>query len=233
MGWNTGSPAISALPTREAAPPMRIQLVLADDHPIVLEGLSGLLALEPDMYVQARCRTGEEALRSVDAHRPDVLLLDIALPDMDGIEVLRRILARDLPTRVVLLTAAISDEQVLESIRLGVQGVLLKELASEYIVRCIRKVHGGGRWVETRSLGKALDRLVNQDNARQQIAAHLSVREREVMDLVITGLCNKEIATRLFISEGTVKIHLHHIFEKLNVRTRLQLAAYARDKRLV
>jgi two-component system, NarL family, nitrate/nitrite response regulator NarL len=212
---------------------MTIGVVLADDHPIVLDGLAGLLALEPDINVLASCLNGEQALRAVIECRPDVLLLDLGLPDMDGIEVLRRLRESESPTRVVLLAAVITDEQAEEALQLRVDGMLLKELPPQLITSCIRKVHRGGRWLEVSSVCKVLDRVTASRTARDAVGDKVSVRELEVLRLVVSGLSNKQIAGRLFLSEGTVKCHLHHIYEKLQVGTRLKLAAYARDNHLI
>lgn len=212
---------------------MTIHLVLADDHPIVLDGLASLFALEPDFTVQASCTSGAQALHAVMEHRPDVLLLDICLPDLSGIEVLRRMRERELDARVVLLAAVISDEQAVEALQLRAEGILLKELPPRLIVSCVRKVYGGGRWLETTSSCRAFERVAIDRNAREAAPEKISAREREIMRLVVTGLSNKQIASQLFLSEGTVKCHLHHIYEKLEVSTRLQLAAHVRDKKLI
>jgi two-component system, NarL family, nitrate/nitrite response regulator NarL len=212
---------------------MSIRVALADDHPIVLDGLERLIALEPDIELTARCASGEEALRAVRARHPDVIVMDLVMPDMDGLQVLQQIRTEGLPTRVVLLAAIINEEQVLESVRLGVAGIVLKEMASQFVAKCIRKVHAGGQWIETHSIARAMERLLEREAGTRELARRLSAREQEVIRLVVSGLRNKEIAERLFLSEGTVKIHLHKIYEKLKVGSRLELAAYARDRGLV
>ncbi len=210
-----------------------IRLVLADDHPIVLDGLEGLFRLQPDFQVVARCKDGGEALGAVREHRPDVLLLDIRMPGMDGLGVLRALKKEKLPTRVVLLTVGLDEEDVLEAIRLGVKGVVLKEMAPELLVQCIRKVHAGGEWLEKRSVSRALDKLLRREASAREIAGLLTPREIEIVRMVAGGLRNKEIAEKLSISEGTVKMHLHNVYEKARVDGRLALTLYAQDKGLV
>jgi DNA-binding NarL/FixJ family response regulator len=212
---------------------MAIRLILADDHPIFLSGLEELLRREPDFDVVASCLEGEEALRAVRQHNPDVLILDLRMPERDGLGVLREMQKEKLSTRVVVLTAALDEEEVLEAIRLGVWGVVLKEMAPRLLVQCIRKVHAGEQWMEKRSVRLALERLLKRESGTREIAAVLTPREIDIVHMVAEGLTNKEIADRLYISGGTVKVHLHNIYEKLNVKSRLQLARYARDKGLV
>ena len=212
---------------------MPIGLVLADDHPIVLDGLEHLFRLEQDFKVLARCRDSEETLQAVRKHRPDVLILDIRMPGMGGLEVLRQVKKERLPTRVVLLTAALDDDDALEAIRLRVSGVVLKEMAPRLLVQCIRKVHAGGQWLEKRSFGRVMETMLRRESGARQMAEVLTPREIEIVRLVASGLRNKVIAGKLHISEGTIKVHLHHIYEKLQVDGRLELTLYAKDNGLV
>ena len=212
---------------------MAISLVLADDHPILLQGLENLFRLEKDIQVLALCGDGEEALRAVREHRPDLLILDIRMPRMDGLAVLRAMKKEKLRTRAVLLTAALDEDDVLEAIRLGVRGVVLKEMAPQLIVQCIRKVHTGGEWLERSSVGRALEKMLRLEAGAQQIARLLTPREIEMVRLVASGLRNKEITGKLCISAGTVKLHLHNVYDKLQVDGRLALTLYAQDKGLV
>lgn len=211
---------------------MPITLVLADDHPLVLDGIEAVLESQPDMKVLARCADGEEALAAVRAHRPDVLVLDLRMPRMDGLTVLRQLNEREGHTKVVVLTAALSSEDVIEAVRLGVRGVVLKEMAPKMLVSCIRKVYEGGRWLEHASAGRALDQLIRRDAGERELARILTTRELDVVRCVAQGLRNKEIATRLGVNEGTVKIHLHNVYLKLGVDGRLALSVLLRDKGL-
>jgi DNA-binding NarL/FixJ family response regulator len=212
---------------------MPIHLVLADDHPIVLDGLETLFRLEPDFQVVARCVNGEEALAAVHRHRPDVLILDVRMPRKDGLTVVRELLREKSPTRVVLLAAVLEEEEVLEALRLGVRGMVLKELAPQMVVRCVRKVHAGEQWLEKHATSRALDTLLRREAGGREAATMLTPREIEMVGMVARGLRNKEMSERLAISEGTVKIHLHHIYRKLQVENRVDLILYAQSKRLV
>jgi DNA-binding NarL/FixJ family response regulator len=207
---------------------MTITLVIADDHPVVLEGIARLLEQEEDLNVVARCNDGSAALQAVREHRPDILVLDLNMPRVGGMEVLRQADKEGLGLRVVLLTAGIEEEELLEAVRLGVRGIMLKDMAPESLSRCIRTVHGGGQWLERQLTGWTMDRLLAREAARQQAAKVLTRRESELVRLVSQGLRNKEIGAQLGITEGTVKIHLHRIFDKLGVGRRVELTNYAR-----
>lgn len=138
-----------------------------------------------------------------------------------------------LPTRVVVFTTAIDEDQALEAIRLGVRGVVLKEMAPRHLVQCVRKVHAGEQWLEKRSIGRVLDKLLQREAGARETAGVLTPREIEIVRMVARGLRNKEIGVGLAISEGTVKTHLHNIYEKLHVDGRVALTLYAQQKGLV
>jgi DNA-binding NarL/FixJ family response regulator len=207
-----------------------IRLLLADDHPIVLDGLEQLFRFEEDCTVVGRCRDGAETLRRLQELRPDVLVLDVRMPRGDGLEVLRAIAEGDVPTRVVLLTAAIDDDELLTAIRAGAQGVVLKEAAPERLVEAVRRVAAGGTWIEAGLIGRALGRAATESAGAED--KPLTPREREIVLGVARGLRNREIAEQLHITEGTVKIHLHHIYEKLRVKGRVELVLMAQERRL-
>lgn len=212
---------------------MPIRLVLADDHPLVLDGLTRLFATEPDFEVAALCTDGEQAIKALHEHRPDILVLDLRMPRMSGLAVLRQILAEKLSIRVVLLTAAVDEEEVLEAIRLGVRGMVLKEMAPQLLIQCLRKVHAGGEWLERGAVTRALDKLLHREAGLQEITSLLTLREIELVKLVAEGLSNRGIGEELHITEGTVKVHLHRIYDKLNVRSRVGLTLLAQEKGLV
>ena len=212
---------------------MSIRLVLADDHPLILDGLENLLRTEKEFEVLARCIDGIETLQAVREHRPDVLILDIRMPRKSGLDVAREIQREKLPTRVVLLTAELDEREFLEAIRLGVKGIVLKEMASQMLLRCIRKVHAGEQWMELRSAKQALEKMLRREAGAREVAAILTAQEMTIVRLIAGGLRNKEIADKLHVSEGTVKTHLHNIYEKLRVDSRLALLRYAQEKGLV
>ena len=206
-----------------------ITLVLADGHPVTLDGLEQLFKGD-GFTVLARCTDGEEAVRAVRKHHPDILVLDLRLSRKDGLSVVRELKRENLSTRIVLLSSAPEEDHVSEAIRLGVRGVVLKEMPSHLLVQCIRKVHAGEQWVEKRSVGRLLEKLLRREVASRQLALDLTSRELEIVRLVAAGLRNKEIALRLFVQEGTVKIHLHNIYRKLNLTSRMSLILYAQKK---
>jgi DNA-binding NarL/FixJ family response regulator len=212
---------------------MPIRLVLADDHPLILNGLENLFRPEKDLEVVARCTDGIETLKAVRKHRPDILVLDIRMPGKDGLEVAREMWKEKLPTRIVLLTAVLDERELLEAIKLGVQGIVLKEMAPSMLLSCIRKVHAGEQWIELRSAAQALEKMLRREAGTREIAAKLTPQELTIVRMVAGGLRNKEIADKIHISEGTVKVHLHNIYEKLHVNSRLALLRYAQEKGLV
>jgi len=214
----------------DAAP---ITVLLADDHPLVLDGLETLFRHEKDLEVVGRCRNGEDTLAALRSLKPDVVLLDIRMPGTDGIGVLQQMKREGLATRAILLTANLREDQLLEATRLGARGVLLKEMAPRLVLDCVRKVHAGGSWLEQRSATSALARLARREESQREAAEVLTPRELEIVRMIVAGLRNREIGERLFIAEGTVKVHLHHIYEKLELDGRLDLILYAHDKGLV
>jgi DNA-binding NarL/FixJ family response regulator len=211
---------------------MSIRLVIADDHPLILAGLEALLRLEPDMEIVTRCQDGDEALHAVHRHRPDVLILNLHMPHKDGLAVLQELHAKQLPTRVVLLAAELSDTEALRALRLGVQGIVLKEMDPRLLVQCVRKVHAGGQWLERQATSRTLDTLFKREAGTRTLAGVLTPREMAIFELVAQGLEIDAIAAQLSISKWTVKTHLHHIYAKLHLDGRLALLRYAQDKGL-
>lgn len=207
---------------------MPIQLVLADAQPLFLAGMQAVLAADPHFTVSATCGTGAEALAAVLQHRPDVLVTDLNLAGLDGLSVIAQLQQRALPTRAVVLAGALSADEALRVMRLGVAGVVLKDMAPDLLKRCIRKVHSGGKWMETQSVGRALEKMLARESATESAARLLSPRELGLVRMVAEGLRNKQIAEALAITEGTVKVHLHALYRKLNVSGRGALTAYAR-----
>jgi DNA-binding NarL/FixJ family response regulator len=210
-----------------------IRVVLADDHPIVLNGLDQLFSLEPDIEVMARCTNGHDAVAAVRRERPDVLVADLRMPGLGGLEILRAVQSEALSTRVVLLTARIDEDEVIEAVLAGVGGIVLKEGPPGQIVGCVRKVAAGEQWLEESVSRRALDAVLRRQAGATRAAGVLTPREIDIARMVARGLRNREIAEALFITEGTVKVHLHTIFEKLAISSRMQLGAYAREQMLI
>lgn len=206
-----------------------IDIVIADDHPVVMAGLAALLAGERSgCRIVARCADAESALAAIREHGPAVALVKLELAG--SFDLLRRMRQADLACAVVLFGAKIEERQALDAIRLGARGLLLKTLPGELIEECVRKVARGERWIEKESAAGVMDRLATAGSPNG--AAELTPRETQLAKLAAAGLRNREIASRVGISVGTVKIHLHNIYRKLDVRGRVQLAHRARERGL-
>ena len=209
---------------------MPIRLTLADDHPVVLQGLQRLFETQHDFNVVACCSGGDGALESVRHARPDVLVLDLRMPGRSGLDVLRAMAAEKLPCRTVLLTAAITDNDLVEAVRLGVNGIIMKESPPDALVECVRRVARGEQSIERDTLAKAFGRVLQGEAATREVGDTLTPREIELVKMVAQGLRNRVIAERLAISEGTVKIHLHNIYDKLGIDGRLALMLWAQEQ---
>jgi DNA-binding NarL/FixJ family response regulator len=207
-----------------------IDLVVADDHPIVLAGLENLFRRARDIRVVASCSDGVAALQAVQAYRPDVLVVDLRMPRLDGLGVLRRLQEQKLQTRAILLAVSLESAEIAEAMRLGVRGVLLKEMAPQLIVKCVRDVHAGKKVIEPQLSAHASPTPPETD-AAARLAQLLTPREMEVVAAVAQGLRNKEIADRLGITESTVKIHLHSVYDKLQLDGRTALILHLRSAR--
>ena len=216
--------------------PDTVRILLADDHPILRDGLRRLLEAESDLRVIGEAGDGIEAVKAVRRLKPDLLLLDLNMPRQTGLEALREIGALS-STRTVVLAAAIEKAQVAQAVQLGARGVVLKESATELLLRCIRAVMGGRYWVGhevVSSLVEALrDLLPSSDDGNQQNHFGITRREMEVISAIVSGYTNKDIALKFSLSEQTVKHHLTNIFDKLGVSNRLELALFAVNHQLV
>ena len=210
-----------------------MRLVLADDHRLVLEPLALLLGREEDLEVVATCVDGREALAAVRRHHPDILVVDLRMPQLDGLGVMRELAAAGDRTQVVVLTAGADERELVEAIRLGARGVVLKEMPSRLLLQCLRKVHAGEQWLEMRSVGAALESLMHRERGTAEMRGLLTPRELSILRLLATGLRNLEIGEQLHIGEGTVKTHLHNMYRKLGVDGRMTLTRVAREKGLV
>jgi DNA-binding NarL/FixJ family response regulator len=210
-----------------------IRLVLADDHAIVLNGLKRMFESQEGFEVVACCADAGQALAAIRRGPCDVLVLDLRMPGQTGLDVLRTIQSEHLSCRTVLLTAAISNEDVVEAVRLGAQGMVLKESSPESLVECVRRVHQGEQWIDRETMSRAFDHVVRRESAERETAKLLTPREIEIVRMIAQGLRNRAIADRLSITEGTVKIHLHNVYEKLKIDGRLELMLYAQAKGLI
>jgi two-component system, NarL family, nitrate/nitrite response regulator NarL len=210
-----------------------IRIVIADDHPIFRDGLRRLLEAEPDLRVVGEACDGNEAVKLARQLRPDILLLDLAMPRQPGLEALREMNSGtgSNSVRVILLTAAAEKKQIVEALQLGARGVVLKDSATQLLLKSIHTVMSGEYWVGRESVSNLVQYLrtlvqSSGEEARQKKFG-LTPRELEIVSAVVAGYSNKEIAEYFKISEDTVKHHLSNIFDKLGVSTRLELALFA------
>jgi len=208
--------------------------LIADDHAIFRDGLRKLLDSEEDITIVGEARDGAECITKLGELKPDILLLDLRMPDKNGLAVLEEVNFNTLATRVIVLTAAEDDRDVVQAMRLGARGVVLKESAIDLLVKSIHRVHAGEICLDSHMTAEVINAFsASSKSGMRSEKSLLSDREIEVVQLVVQGCQNKEIGKRLFISEQTVKNHLHNIFDKLGVSDRLELALYAIHHRLI
>lgn len=204
------------------------RILIADDHPFILSGLEAVLR-DTQYRIVATAVDGRAALEAVPAARPDIMILDVQMPELGGVDVLRTLRSRGDDRAVVLLTASLSDDRLLEALKLGVRGIVLKEGAQQLLIRCLDEIRNGGRWIDHGLLQRAVDLQMTGSAAPKAGLAALTVRERAIAALIAKGRRNREIADELRITEGTVKVYLHGIYEKLNLTNRTELAVLVRE----
>ena len=213
-----------------------IRLLLVDDQALFREGLRTLLSLHEDLQVVGEAGNGLEALAAADALRPDVVLMDLRMPVLDGVAATRRLLAAHPASRVIVVTTFDDDERVLDGLRAGAVGYLLKDVSSDKLVEAIRAAARGESFLQPSIAAKVLaefNRLERSAAPPPPLAEPLSERELEILRLLAAGDSNKEIAAALFIAEGTVKNHVTNILGKLDARDRTQAALRARELGLI
>lgn len=202
----------------------RIRILIADDHTVVREGLVSLVKRKSDMVIVAEARNGREAVDLWKEHRPDVTLLDLRMPEMDGVSAIKEIRELDGNAHIVVLTTYDGDEDIYRAIKAGAKAYLLKDTARDALVDCVRKVHAGETYLPAPLAAKLAERVSGEA---------LSAREIEVLRRLAAGKSNKEIGAELFISEGTVKTHVKSIFSKLDVVSRTEAVATATRRGLI
>jgi DNA-binding NarL/FixJ family response regulator len=212
-----------------------IRVLIADDQELIRDGLASILDKQEDITVVATAADGIEAIQQARAHRPDVTLMDIRMPGIDGLEATRQLLTdRPAPTRVVVLTTFDQDDLIVQALRTGASGFLLKDLPRQQLVEAIRAVHAGDLRLAPSITRRLVDRHTQRAPRPEQLNAleRLSTREIQVLRLLATGKTNSEIATELFLSESTVKTHVGRILGKVGARDRVQLVIFAYDTAL-
>jgi DNA-binding NarL/FixJ family response regulator len=213
---------------------MKIKLLIADDHAIFRDGLRKLLDSEEEITIVGEARNGAECIKMLGKLQPDILLLDLRMPDKNGLAVLEEVNFDTLRTRVIVLTAAEDDRDSVRAMRLGARGVVLKESAISLLVESIHRVHAGEIWLDSHTTAEVITAFSSTSKSGAcSEKPLLSDREMEVVRLVAKGFPNKEIGEELSISSQTVKNHLHNIFDKIGVSDRLELALYAIHHHLI
>ncbi|MBM3129782.1 MAG: response regulator transcription factor [Chloroflexi bacterium] len=205
-----------------------IRLVVVDDHPVVRHGLVSMLGYEKDLQVVGEAANGQDAVRVILEQKPDVTLLDLRLPGFSGIEVMKQVRAESPHTRFLVLTTYDTDEYIIPALSAGAQGYLLKDTSPDELVRAIHSIAQGGAALEPGVAARFLENVAGQKNTED-----LSERELEVLRFLVSGASNKAIAAQLNLSENTIKSHLSHIFDKLNVQSRAEAVAVALQRGLV
>ena len=212
---------------------MTIKLVVADSHPLFLLGLAQLLRSEPGFKLLATCATAEETINAVWKERPDILIVAINLPDRNGLELIKELKNSSLEIKVVILAAAIDENQTIHALCYGVKGVVLKDIPSHLLLQCLQKVAAGGMWMEKESMVHAFEKMSPREAGMRRLATILTARETEVMRCAASGLSNQQIAEQLIVREGTVKVHVHNIYRKLGFTNRVDLTLYAQKRCLL
>jgi len=197
-------------------------VVIADRHPVVLQGLTNVLTAESSFKVVACCSDGTDCIEAIRSLVPDIAILDISLPGLTGLEILTIANSESLPTRMVFFTASVEDRELIVSAAAGAYGVILKDVAPEILVQSLREIADGQRLLPLPTVPREQGNVANTEN----VLTVLTERERQIMRLVSGGLSNKEIGRRLNITDGTIKQHLHHIYQKLEISNRTVLAAF-------
>lgn len=206
-----------------------IKILIVDDHPIVREGLVSIVDAEDDLAVIGQAANGGEAVEFALEHRPDVVLMDLRMPVMDGVEAIRRLRGASPASRVVVLTTYDTDELVYDAISAGARGYLLKDVTSSDLTEAIRTVHRGGSLLQPVVVERLLDRLGPDDLEQNAPIEDLTPRELEVLQRMSTGARNREIAEELVIAERTVKVHVANVIAKLGATNRTEAVVTALD----
>ena len=210
-----------------------IRVLLVDDHAVVREGLRNFLALQDGLEIVGEASDGNEAIEQAERLEPDVILMDLVMPGLDGIGAMRQLRARSPSSRVIVLTSFLEDERVLPAIQAGAAGYLLKNVEPAELARAIRAAHAGEAIIDPTTAARLVHAIADEARPRIEEPERLTRRERDVLELIARGRSNKRIALELGISEKTVKTHVGHLLAKLGVTDRTQAALMAVEEGLV
>lgn len=210
-----------------------IKILIADDHPVVREGLIAMIRREPDFMVVGEATNGLEAVNKAKELKPDVILMDLRMPEMDGVEAIRQVSVAEPNTKFIILTTYSDDEYIFRGIEVGARAYLLKDAPREDLFKAIRAVHRGESLIQPVVASKVLDRFAELSRRAQAPTDALSEREIEVLRLMAKGDANKEIAAQLHITDSTVKTHISNIFQKLNAKDRTEAVMQAVKKGII
>lgn len=211
-----------------------IKVILADDHPLILEGLRKIIDLEADIEVVGVAYNGLEAVEMVEKHSPHVILLDINMPEFDGVKACNEIMKKNPQTKVIALTVCDEEDKIMQVLQAGAKGYFLKDVEPEKLIDAVRNVVKGQSFIHPRVADKILNQFNDLMEAKKKEKDHpLTIREMEVIEHIAEGLTNKEIADKLYISEKTVKNHITNILRKLGLRDRTQVALWAIKKKVI
>lgn len=201
---------------------VRLRVIIADDHPLVLAGFGAMIRDRPEFELVGECRNGAEALDTIERLQPDLAVLDQNMPELTGPEVLQALQERNVPTRVILISAMFRPEHVASAAAAGAKGIVRKDAAPDELITCLLHVGRGGTWMPQ-------ERNLAGDEKEAPALSLLTARERVIVELATKGLTNKDIARQLDLTEGTVKVHIYNVFKKAGLRNRTELANLFRN----
>ncbi len=217
--------------------PDQVHILIADDHPVFRFGLRKLLEAEPGLLVVGEAADGEEALKMVRQLKPELLLLDMSMPKMQGLDALRGLSESEFHPLTIVLTASIAREQVIEALQLGAHGIVMKHSATDLLIKSIRSVMAGQYWLGHESISDLVQVLrrvtFQQPDSKTRQDFRITPREKEVVGLIVAGYTNNDLAQKLGISKQTAKRHVTNIFDKLGVSNRLELVLFAIDHQII
>ena len=210
-----------------------VRVLLIDSQPIVLLGLKTLLTEEAGYTVTGTFSHANNITEHVKLQKPDIVVMDFHLPNTDGMKAIQQIRSGGGAIRIVILTGSLNDSETCNLVKAGIKGILLKEMPTTLILQCLQRVHAGGEWMERNSMKSAFEQILRRESEYQSIATHLSPSEMNLAVLIATGHNNKSAARQLNLSDGSARVYINRIYNKLNITNRIQLAHLLKEKNLI